>query len=156
MEIEPLMVASRAVTTAVVRSLEEVAPSMPLPQLRALVTIGTYQPITVGAIAEGLGINPSNASRACDRLVDRGLVRRVPDSADGRRVCLSLTRSGAALLDQVLTRRRAELDSVVRAMTPKERTTLMDALRAFNEAAVRTGLLISTEATEPRLLELLR
>ena len=156
MDIEPLMVTSRAVTSAVVRSLEEVDPGMPLPQLRALVMIGMHQPVTVGEIAKGLGINPSNASRACDRLVERRLVARGADEADARRVSLSLTGAGATLLDQVLDRRRQELSAVVEAMAPQQREALLDALDAFNEAAVRTGLLVTAEAPERHFVELLR
>lgn len=156
MDIEPLMVTSRAVTSAVVRSLEEVDPGMPLPQLRALVMIGMHQPVTVGAIAVALGINPSNASRACDRLVERALVRRGADGADARRVSLSLTGAGAALLDQVLDRRRQELAAVVDAMDPEQRRALLTALEVFNEAAVRVGLLVTAEAPERHFVELLR
>ncbi len=156
MDIEPLMVASRAVTSAVVRSMEEVDPALPLPQVRALVMVGMYQPMTVGAIAEGLGINPSNASRACDRLVERGLVGRNADDTDARRVALALTTAGAALLDQVLGRRRQELAAVVEAMEPQRRAALLEALHAFNEAAVQVGLLVTAQAPERHFVELLR
>lgn len=154
MDIEPLMVASRAVTSAVVRSLEEINPGMPLPQLRALVMVGMYQPVTVGAIAERLGINPSNASRACDRLAERGFLRRGADGEDARRVSLALTDAGATLLDQVLDRRRHELSQVVEAMEPAQREALLEAIEVFNQAAVRVGLLASAEETH--FVELLR
>lgn len=150
------MVASRAVTSAVVRSLEHLEPPMPLPQLRALVMVGMYQPMTVGAIAEGLGINPSNASRACDRLVERGLLVRGADDSDARRVSLSVSSAGATMLDQVLDRRRRELSDVVEALEPEQREALLQALEVFNQAAVRVGLLVSADAPERHFVELLR
>jgi hypothetical protein len=41
-------------------------------------------------------------------------------------------------------------------MEPSQREVLLDALDAFNEAAVRTGLLVTAEAPERHFVELLR
>ena len=73
-DISPLMLASRAVAAAMVRSLESVDASVSVPQMRVLVLLWTGEPLNLSAVAEGLGVNASNASRTCDRLVAAGLV----------------------------------------------------------------------------------
>ena len=47
-----------------------------VPQMRVLVLLWTGEPLNLSAVAEGLGVNASNASRTCDRLVAAGLVER--------------------------------------------------------------------------------
>ena len=49
--------------------LESVDPTVSVPQMRALVLLWTGEPLNLSAVAEGLGVNASNASRTCDRLV---------------------------------------------------------------------------------------
>ncbi|NNM51337.1 MAG: MarR family transcriptional regulator [Pseudomonadales bacterium] len=50
----------------------------------------------------GMGETRSNMTRLCDELVDRGWAQRVTNPEDRRRVDLSLTSEGIALLEQVL------------------------------------------------------
>ena len=50
--------------------------------------------VTVGLIAERLGIDPSRASRVVAEVVDRGYARRVASQSDARRICLELTPQG--------------------------------------------------------------
>jgi len=50
--------------------------------------------VTVGLIAERLGIDPSRASRLAADVVERGYARRVASQSDGRRICLELTDKG--------------------------------------------------------------
>ncbi|WP_016910541.1 MarR family winged helix-turn-helix transcriptional regulator [Streptomyces xiaopingdaonensis] len=50
--------------------------------------------VTVGLVAERLGVDPSRASRAVAEAVRTGHVRRAASQADGRRSCLELTGSG--------------------------------------------------------------
>ena len=83
-DITPLMLASRAVAAAMVRSLESVDASVSVPQMRVLVLLWTGEPLNLSAVAEGLGVNASNASRTCDRLVSAGLVDRGELTADRR------------------------------------------------------------------------
>lgn len=57
--------------------------------------------VTVGLIAQRLGIDPSRASRVVADVVDRGYARRVASQADARRICLELTSKGAKFSDAV-------------------------------------------------------
>jgi DNA-binding MarR family transcriptional regulator len=134
-DVEALMGASRLITAAVAHSLAAVDSQVTLPQFRVMVMIRTRGPLNLSAVAEGLAVNPSNASRTCDRLVQAGLLDRREDPSDRRHVTLTLTPRGDSLVDTVLRHRRAVLGQVVRHMDPPHRQMLEEAMTAFTEAA---------------------
>ena len=53
--------------------------------------------VTVGVVAEQLGIDPSTASRLVAETVREGYLTRSASSIDARRACLTLTEAGRAL-----------------------------------------------------------
>lgn len=57
--------------------------------------------VTVGLIAERLGIDPSRASRLSADVVERGYARRVASQSDARRICLELTDKGQQFVEAV-------------------------------------------------------
>jgi DNA-binding MarR family transcriptional regulator len=134
-DISALMFASRAVTAAVVRALESVDASVTVPQMRVLVLLWTGEPLNLSAVAEGLGVNSSNASRTCDRLVAAGLVDRGEGPVDRRQVALTLTTQGRSFVERLMARREHELSTIVARMDQVERQRLMTALEPFNRAA---------------------
>ena len=134
-DITPLMMASRAVAAAMVRSLESVDASVSVTQMRVLVLLWTGEPLNLSAVAEGLGVNASNASRTCDRLVSAGLVNRGELTADRRQRVFTLTRKGRTFVERMMARREQELADIVARMSDTERDALMLALAPFNEAA---------------------
>lgn len=71
------------------------------------------QEVTVGLIADRLGIDPSRASRVVADVVDRGLAKRVASQLDARRICLELTAKGQRFVDAV---RRNKLEIFARAL----------------------------------------
>lgn len=67
----------------------------------------------------------SNMTRVCDGLVNRGWVRRVNSAQDRRRVELSLTEAGMALLDTVTPRLRQDFEHCIgQAMDHTERAAM--------------------------------
>jgi len=129
------MLASRAVTAAVVRALESVDATLSVPQMRVLVLLWSGEPLNLSAVAEGLAVNASNASRTCDQLVASGFVNRGEAARDRRQVALSLTSKGRSVVEKLMARREQELSAIVGLMTPSEREGLMTALAPFNQAA---------------------
>src|ERR687890_1656358 len=97
--LSALMRASTVITAIVVRSLTSVTPQVTVVQARVLVIIWGLGSANVNAVAEGLGVNASNASRTCDRLVRAGLLTREQADGDRRHVVLRLSTSGQALID---------------------------------------------------------
>jgi DNA-binding MarR family transcriptional regulator len=134
-DIEPLVSASRVITAAVVASLAHAETAVTVPGLRVLVILDAHGPLNLSAVADVLGVNPSNASRACDRLAESGLLSRSTNAEDRRQVTLSLTDAGRTLMDRLMDRRRQILRAVVEEMSVADRERLMAGLRAFNAAA---------------------
>ena len=69
-------------------------------------------PPSIGTVAATLAIDPSTASRLVDQRVTEGLVSRSPDPDDRRRLVLTLTPAGRALLDELAASRTTMLEEV--------------------------------------------
>ena len=91
---------------------------------RCLATIGTFEPLSVNHLAQQANLNKSQASRAAQLLIGRGLVRKQDSSADGRGVVLSLTPAGrkAWVKTMALIIRRNE--EIFGCLSEKERDQL--------------------------------
>jgi DNA-binding MarR family transcriptional regulator len=133
--LDALMRTSKVVTAAIAHSLAAADATVTLPQLRVLVMVHDVGPMNMSGVAEGLGVNPSNASRTCDRLVRNGLLDRREDPDDRRNVALTLTPAGGRLVRSMLGQRRAVFAQVVEQMDPDSRARLAEGLRSFNDAA---------------------
>lgn len=69
-------------------------------QLFALQRMRPDQAISVNELASRTFTHQSSVSVVVKRLVERGLVRSAPSPVDGRRVALSLTKEGAAMVER--------------------------------------------------------
>jgi DNA-binding MarR family transcriptional regulator len=134
-DLRELMLASRAVAAVIVRSLGAVDPGISPTQMRVLVILWSGDHLNLTAIAASLGVNSSNASRTCERLVSAGLVARGEFAEDRRQRMFTLTTRGRNLVDALLARREAELAEIVARMSEGDRVQLMRALAPFNRAA---------------------
>jgi DNA-binding MarR family transcriptional regulator len=68
--------------------------------------------VTIGTLADRLQILPHSTVGLVDRLEAKGLVVRVPDVVDHRRVFIRLTGNGAAVLAKLSATNRGELSEV--------------------------------------------
>lgn len=68
------------------------------PQLIVLSRLAGGPPRTVGDLARAISLSQATLTGILDRLEARGLVVRIRDTVDKRRVSVSLTESGQALL----------------------------------------------------------
>jgi DNA-binding MarR family transcriptional regulator len=134
-DVEAVMRASKVVSAAIAHSLAVADGKVTLPQLRVLVMVDDGAPLNMSAVAEGLGVNPSNASRTCDRLVRGGLLSRREDPDDRRHVVLTLTAAGSRVLSSMLGQRRTIFQQVLDGMRQVDRTRLTAGLNAFSDAA---------------------
>ena len=132
---DAFLTASRALIGLAVRSIEAAPVDVTVAQHRVLVLLAARGDLTIGDLADGLGVNPSNATRYCDRLQRLGLVHRARSLEDGRVVRVGLTQEGQALVTAVTERRRQEVDEVLERMTGPDAIRVVAALRAFNRAA---------------------
>ncbi len=130
-----LMRASTVITAIVVRSLTSATPEVTVVQARVLVIVWGLGTANVNAVAQGLGVNASNASRTCDRLVKAGLLTREQADDDRRNVLLTLSDEGRRLVDSVMEQRCRELETVAGRLSEGQQLQLRRALQAFNSAA---------------------
>jgi DNA-binding MarR family transcriptional regulator len=137
--VEELLTASRALVGAAVRSIAAAPVDVTVAQHRVLVLLAAHGPQSVGQIAEQLGVNPSNATRHCDRLQKLGLLARNRSAEDGRVVQIALTTEGRALLDAVTRHRRDALAEVVQRLPERERGAVLTALRRLNAASLEVS-----------------
>ena len=87
--------------------LARIDPSLEVSHLDAIVALSAgvgdtpRDEVTVGIIAERMGIDPSRASRISADLVERGYAVRVASQLDARRICLKLTARSERLVTAV-------------------------------------------------------
>ena len=137
-QVDAVLVASRALVGIAAASMAGVDDVVTVPQFRVLVMVYTRGPMNLASVAAGLDVNPSNASRTCDRLIREGLLDRRPSEVDRRNIVLTLTLPGRRLVENVTRRRRTAIQRILRRMPATERDALAGALAAFAEAAGET------------------
>jgi DNA-binding MarR family transcriptional regulator len=109
--------------------------------------VGYYTMMALYGRTENL-VNPSelcditgetrgNMTRICDELVDKGWMLRVPNPEDRRRVDLSLTDTGIALLQRLAPQLRKHADAFyAQVFTKTEKATLQALLTRFAQGLV--------------------
>lgn len=99
-----------------------------VPQWRTLALLGRAPGSSLSDVAEHLGVSRSTASVLVDRLVRRGLVERQRHPQERRRVRLSLTARGEALLARARAHTRARLVQRLAGATPSHLACLAEGL----------------------------
>lgn len=106
--------------------------------LNLLAGVPDDQPGTpVGALASGLRISYPAATKAVDRLAERGLAERHRDSHDARQIRVRLTDKGREVVSHV---RRERLQKLARALRElgdaHDRTRLLELLEQFTRLSL--------------------
>jgi len=108
-----------------------VGAGIPMSEGRCLAAIGDFSPLSVNALASQSNLNKSQASRAVQALVDKGLVLKTSSTSDARGVVLTLTPQGRTTWQRVMAvveRRNAEIVSCLSAAEAKQFQTLLNRL----------------------------
>jgi MarR family transcriptional regulator, 2-MHQ and catechol-resistance regulon repressor len=96
-------------------------------------------PLPVNTIGPKVFLTPGSISVAVDRLLDRGLVRRV-ESHDDRRVrVVSLTPKGKKVITPVFRKHAAQIRKVFADATPKDLRRLEATLKKIGKRAAKLG-----------------
>jgi DNA-binding MarR family transcriptional regulator len=107
-----------------------------LSEVSVLSRLDREGPATPGALANGERVRPQAMGNTLAALEQRGLVARMPDPDDGRRVSMSATEAGRRLL---LDRRSASTRRMTLALaegfTPEERLRLVEAIPLLDRLA---------------------
>ncbi|MEV0297852.1 MarR family transcriptional regulator [Nocardia sp. NPDC050710] len=88
-------------------------------------------PMRSGALAEAVYSDASTVSRQVAQLVERELVERMADPADGRATVLAVTERGRAVAEQIRRRRHENLTRVTAEWTPENLSLFAELLRQF-------------------------
>jgi len=132
---DAVLTASRVLVAVAARSLAEHESAVSLPQYRALVVLGSRGSQRPVDLAQALGVDPSTATRMCDRLVHKHLITRRRDVVDRRVVLLDLSASGRRLVERVTRSRRDEIERILEAVDPADHAALVRAFTTFGQAA---------------------
>jgi DNA-binding MarR family transcriptional regulator len=133
--VDAVLNASRVLVAIAARSLADAGEEVTLTQYRSLVVLASRGPQGVAALAEAVAVTPATASRMCDRLVRKGLVRRRGDRHDRRQVRLALTDSGRQLVDTVSARRRLEIAALLEGIPAETQQSVVGALTHLAQSA---------------------
>lgn len=127
-EVDAVMWFAQLMVAISARSLAAMESEVSLPQLRVLVILASQGSQSLNAVARSLDIHPSNATRACDKLVASGLLHRGEGATDRRLLELSLTSAGEQLVSRVMGYRRAQIEELLAQMPAQDRVTLTKSL----------------------------
>ena len=133
--VDAVLGASRVLVAVAARSLADAGEDVTLTQYRSLVVLASRGPQTVAELAELVAVTPPTASRLCDRLVKKGLIRRRAGRHDRRQVHIALTETGRELIDAVTVRRRREIADLLAAIPAETQRSVVTALTQLAEVA---------------------
>lgn len=114
---------------------------LPRQQLRALFVVVKSGPVSVGGLASATHATLASTSSLADRLARSGHIGREPDPADRRRVLLTATADGRAVVDRFESRFRERFGRLIGAMRADAREALevglVDIIRAADELGMQ-------------------
>jgi DNA-binding MarR family transcriptional regulator len=103
------------------------------PQLVCLLSVKEQAPLTPSAIARHVHLSPSTVIGILDRLEGKGLVRRERDRQDRRRVLVSLTEVGEAVVVSAPSPLQGTLARAMERLPEAEQATLAGSLERIVE-----------------------
>jgi DNA-binding MarR family transcriptional regulator len=133
--VDAVLTASRVLVAIAARSLADAGEEVTLTQYRSLVILASRGPQGIAELAEAVAVTSPTASRMCERLVRKGLVRRRTDRSDRRQVRIALTPAGRRLIDAVTEHRRAEIASLFASIPAEVQRSVVAALRELTASA---------------------
>lgn len=130
----------------VVEMLKELDPQLDLAGLDVMSAVMHWHPeneadetreVTVGTVAERLGIDPSRASRVVADVVELGYIRRAASQADSRRIVLEPTEKGVAFGDQFRLRKSEMMSAALSDWSEGELVTFARLIDRFSHWSTR-------------------
>jgi len=100
-------------------------------QFSVLVVVDANRGLSQAELAATLGIERARLVRLLHRLEQRGLVQRLPCSADGRRHALQLTRDGQRVLARAKALSEEHEAGLMKRLGPERYRLMLEAFREF-------------------------
>ena len=133
--VDAVLLASRVLVAVAARSLADAGEEVTLTQYRTLVVLASRGPQNLARLAAAVGVTPATATRMCDRLVRKDLIRRSTERDDRRQLRVALTAKGRSLVDAVTGRRRQEIARIINEIPVEQQAVLVQALGRLASAA---------------------
>ena len=93
-------------------------------QFAVLAALRVHGPHTLGELAERERVSAPSMNRTVNCLQESGYIVRGADERDGRKVVISLTPEGEAVVEETARRRDAWVEASLAQLTARERETL--------------------------------
>ncbi|MHC3000064.1 MarR family winged helix-turn-helix transcriptional regulator [Microbacterium sp. HJ5] len=106
-------------------------------QFAVLAALWVHGSHTLGELAERERVSAPSMNRTVNCLQESGYVSRAADESDGRKVVISLTDAGRAVVDETARRRDAWVEAALADLTPAERETLDAAAELMQRMVAR-------------------
>jgi DNA-binding MarR family transcriptional regulator len=100
-------------------------------------SLGRRPPMSVARLAEAVGMDKGQISRALSELVSRKLVARAVNPRDNREVLVSLTRAGLVAHDAVVAGAQERNQRLLQGMSKEELTHLLTQIGDLTESAAQ-------------------
>lgn len=97
-------------------------------QWKALIVTAHAKTLSMGELAEKLGVSPEQASRTAAPLVKRGFLERKTNLYNQRQIHISLSRDGYDFLQELKKVYNSFISRSVDRLSPKEREEFAEAL----------------------------
>jgi len=105
-------------------------------QAKALLVLVDEPGLTIGSLADHLGVKPPAASLLAERMVQAGLLARHDDENDRRRVVLTATESARDLIDRLRGQSTAHLRELLSGLAAADLRALTTGIEALARVAV--------------------
>jgi DNA-binding MarR family transcriptional regulator len=109
--------------------------NLTVPQMKCLCYISRHGKINLSGLAAGIHVTPANVTGIVDRLVEQGLVTRVPDTADRRVLWLDVTEKGAANLAVLREGKAGKMRELLECLPDNELSVVSEAFDILAGAA---------------------
>ena len=106
-------------------------------QFAVLAALRVHGAHTLGELAERERVSAPSMNRTVNCLQDSGYIVRGADEHDGRKVVISLTPAGEAVVEETARRRDAWVESALAELTPAEREALAAAAEIMERMVAR-------------------
>jgi DNA-binding MarR family transcriptional regulator len=105
--------------------------------LHVLLLLQIEGALSMSRLAEMLDVSMPNATGIVGRMEERGLVERLDDERDRRRVLVALTQKGRDAIEEMDVTRREHLGRILAELTPEQQANCLRAVRDIRAAAER-------------------
>jgi DNA-binding MarR family transcriptional regulator len=106
---------------------------------QVLALLEMHGPLTMGHLADQLGVATSNATGIVGRMAERGIVARQHDDEDRRRVLVDLTPDGRRLVGEIEAQRREQVTRLIGALDTAQQQRLLQVVHDLRGAAETLG-----------------